>query len=85
MMDIPKEMAARLYKDFESHMDQVLFEYMTERTDIMERAERAVCAVKGIEWEAYLNSNGELYDDVWHDATNIAHDTMSELQSRYRE
>jgi len=85
-MDVIQEIANEVYDSYEVNMDEVQFVWMTEGLNepLIVRAEKIICASKGITYEDYCNSaSSDTYNDIFVPAQLLATNVLSELQRRW--
>ena len=83
MFDVEKVLEERFYDAFSDAMEEAAFEFLTEG-DLHHTVEKIVCEAKGIGWEQYVDdSGGDLYDLVWHDATELSSGILHKLMKRF--
>ena len=73
----------RFYKEFEGEVDQLMYEFMTER-GLHEAVERTICAAHGIHYSKYLNDEEEPgFDQVFNAASYLSTELMDEFIIAY--
>ena len=91
-MDIVEAIANDIYDNFEAWLDDATFVYLTEeeagpcRKTLITRAELAVCAIRGVEYDDYVNEcidENITYNEIFCKAQELSHDVMLKLLKRY--